>query len=165
MSAFDYQIEIDWSEVEAFTERLEGFDAAFRAAAAALTRRVVAAIEQGVIVRTPVNTGALRAAWGTNVTLGATIVTGEVFNPLVYAPVMEHGRAPGAMPPVDAIHLWVRRKNIGDGSRSVAYLIARAIGRRGVTGRKMLEKTLNQLEPRIRSWYNELPGDIVRRLL
>lgn len=64
-----------------------------------------------------------------------------------YALVMEDGRRPGRFPPVDAMIAWVTRKRKDFGIKkseipSVAFLVGRAISRRGITGRKFFDKAL-----------------------
>jgi hypothetical protein len=105
--------------------------------------------------RTPVNTGILRASIATKVVSGVSsrvLVSGEVFTgqQAPYAPFVEYGRAPGRQPPSgegSSLRLWVQRV-IGDVSRT--YLIARAIGRRGIKGRFFMRDALAAVQPRIR---------------
>ncbi len=62
----------------------------------------------------------------------------RVFTPLAYAPVMEYGRRPGGpMPPPDALGGWLRRHGI---PLSAAFVVARAIARRGIKGRFFMQK-------------------------
>lgn len=63
---------------------------------------------------------------------------GDDFGELVgnhYWYYLVHGRKPGKMPPIDSIQEWVEKKGIvPDGNislRSLAFLIARKIGREG----------------------------------
>jgi hypothetical protein len=63
---------------------------------------------------------------------------------------VEWGRRPGRMPPWgpgSALELWVRRK-LGSGLH-VAFLIARAIGRRGTRGQRMFERGARAARPLI----------------
>ncbi len=94
-----------------------------------------------VVPFTPVGvTSALRGAWGTEVRATGTSVVGIVGNPLIYSEVIERGRRPGApMPPIEAIRTWVERKIGPDVS---PYVIARAISRKGIEGRRMLQKAV-----------------------
>ena len=161
-----WELTIDTSELTEFAERLEGLSPAFLRAMDDLMRRTVSALEQGVTGRTPVNSGALRASWGTKVTAGSTAVVGELFTPLAYAPVVEMGRTPGKRPPpTGAIQLWVERKGIASGgeAEAIAYVIARAIGRRGIPPKKMLERTLDALWPTIETWWRQLPARVIER--
>jgi hypothetical protein len=61
---------------------------------------------------------------------GPTPLSATVFTRKLYAPAVEFGRRPGKQPPVDAIAPWVRRHGID----APAFVIARAIGRRGTQG-------------------------------
>lgn len=57
----------------------------------------------------------------------------RVYSTLAYASVMEEGRRPGArMPPPQALLGWLGRHGI---PASFAFVVARAIGRRGIKGR------------------------------
>lgn len=89
---------------------------------------------------TPVNLGLLRGSWTKDITGQRTSIVGEMFTPLIYGWPVERGRRPGKMPPVDAIKLWARRKLglSGDELEQAAFLIARAIGRRGTDGAAMV---------------------------
>jgi hypothetical protein len=78
---------------------------------------------------------------------------------------MDLGRRPGArMPPLAPIMLWVervlrvgltpsgrrsRRRGAQAEVRSVAFLIARAIGRRGITGRQFFSRGLDTARPKL----------------
>lgn len=63
---------------------------------------------------------------------------------------VEYGRRSGKMPPIDNIEEWIRVKPVVPdarngkvpSSRSLAYLIARKIGREGIQGRRPLEATV-----------------------
>lgn len=71
---------------------------------------------------------------------------GRVFSPLPHVLVMEEGRQPGAaMPPVAVIARWMERKGIeGD-----AFLMARSIGRKGITGRHMFREAAEKGLPTV----------------
>ena len=100
--------------------------------------------------KTPVDTGLLRGSIfteirGTMLDFHGVVAPGPAVKE--YASVMELGRRPGArMPPVDAIVRWVIRKQIASGgsARSVAFLIARSIGRKGIRGRHMFEEAARE---------------------
>lgn len=97
--------------------------------------------EGGVIQNTPVGaTGHLRQSITHDISGSGIAIVGRVYStdvPIKVASV-EEGRAPGRMPPMAPIELWVRRKLGGD--RNVAFLVARAIGRRGTKGAHMFQK-------------------------
>lgn len=66
----------------------------------------------------------------------------RVWSPLVYAPVMEYGRRPGArMPPPAALSGWARRH----GMAGQEFVLARSIARRGIKGRFFLRKAAEGL--------------------
>lgn len=73
----------------------------------------------------------------------------RVFTPLFYATVMEYGRRPGArMPPPDALAGWARRH----GFTGSLFVLARAIGKRGIKGRFFMQKgaeAVQQALPRL----------------
>jgi hypothetical protein len=89
---------------------------------------------------------------------------GEVYSPLVYAPVMEFGRRPGArMPPIDPIQRWVRRK-LGlrsSEARGVAFVIARSIGRRGIPGAFFFRDAAARSEPALQRIWDGVVARIV----
>jgi hypothetical protein len=89
-----------------------------------------------------------------------------VGTPLHYAAVVEQGRRPGRRPPVSALLLWVRRRLGVSAERapSVAFLIARKIGRVGSAGHFMFARTRAQLEPIARQRFERLSSEIARGL-
>lgn len=124
-------------------------------------------IEQQVVARTPVGaTGNLRLAWGTDVKRGAGIVRGEVVNPLAYGLPVEKGRKAGKMPPIAPIQLWVTRVLglSGYEARSAAYVIARAIGKRGTRAANMLKEGFAASEPVVLNLFEEIPQTIIAEL-
>ena len=85
-----------------------------------------------------VNTGAFLQAWKAE----RTAEGARSFNNKPYAPVVEHGRrAPKKPPPKEAIVRWIQRRlrKTESEARSLAFVIARAIGKRGLKGRKIAE--------------------------
>jgi hypothetical protein len=67
----------------------------------------------------------------------AASLWGEVFSDVAWRDYVEWGRAPGKMPPEDAILLWVQRKLQVDEERlaSVTFLVRRKIAREGTIKR------------------------------
>lgn len=66
----------------------------------------------------------------------------RTYNVSSYGPVIEHGRrAPKKPPPKEVIVRWIQRRlgKTEDEARSLAFVVARAIGRRGLKGRKIAE--------------------------
>jgi len=119
-----------------------------------------------VTVRTPVNTGKLRASITHSITSQFPNLIGVVGSPLPYAPVMEEGRRPGAkMPPVGAIQHWVIRKLgiRGKEGRAIAWLIARSIAKKGIEGKHMFQEGFEASEPTINQLFNEAIARSVAR--
>lgn len=107
----------------------------------------------------PVAFGELLEAQSREIQGGGMSLRGIVFNPKRYALPVEFGRKPGRMPPVSAIERWVQIKGIASGKdvRSIAYLIARAIGRRGTRAVKMYQRGAKQAQGQIgRIWQAAL---------
>lgn len=80
-------------------------------------------------------------------------LTGRIFSSLPHAIVIDQGRTPGArMPPPAALETWVRRVlNVGGSEaevRTVAWLVARSIGRNGIKARHFIEAGVSK-------WTNE----------
>lgn len=128
----------------------------------------VHAIQGAVVPLTPVGvTGHLRQGTQTRVDVGgsAVDVTGHVFNPLGYAPAVERGARPH-FPPPGALELWVQRK-LGvpaNKARSVAFVVARAIARRGTAGAAMFWRGVESVEASIHARFDQVPGRIIARL-
>lgn len=83
-----------------------------------------------------------------------------------YINVLEFGRRAGArQPPVDAIFAWMQRKGI-EGGRGRAFVIARAIGRRGFRGRPhgwhMFEDAFKRGEPLIHRIFHKYILNAIR---
>jgi len=136
----------------------------------ALTTMKVAVgmVDRQVVPRTPVGaTGNLRSAWNTKVDRGLTAVKGEIYNPLVYAIVMEKGRRAGAtMPPKWPIVYWLRRKHgmSLEAAMKAWFPVARAIGQRGIKGKKMLEEGFEAATPSVKQLFNRIPETVFKKL-
>lgn len=157
---------VDANSVIAFVEKLHQFDSTLNSEARRTMQQSVDVMEAQIAAYTPVNTGTLRAGTTTDILGRGFNVQGVIVNPLTYAVAVENGRKPGRMPPIDAIQLWVIRKGIAgrDDSRSVAFLIARAIGRRGTKGAFMFKKGYQAALPTVKQLWSDFPGRVVRRL-
>lgn len=89
--------------------------------------------------RTPIDTGLGRGSVFTDLRGQPAGLRGIVASPLVHMLVLERGRKPGGrMPPVEAIRAWLVRKG---GDASMAFVVARAIARRGLPAHKMFEES------------------------
>lgn len=101
----------------------------------------------------PVFRGLLRVSIAQSVSTEGNRITGEVGSGLVYASVVEEGRNPwsGAMPPPSGdLRTWVRRK-LGD--ERLAFVVARAIKRRGFRAQPYLKPALLGATPRIQNIF------------
>lgn len=161
-------ITIDLSDLTEFAAELDAVPGIVADESGKTTRQAVDVFEQLVVGFTPVGaTSALQSGTSTNVYGVGANVYGEVTNPVRYGLPVEYGRKPGKRPPRDAIELWVVRKLglRGAEARSAAFLIARAIGRRGTKGAFMFQKGFDQGKPIVLRLYDDLPDRVVRRIL
>jgi hypothetical protein len=122
---------------------------------------------------------------GSNSLPGVPVAMGEMIgivgSPLPYVAVINDGRRPGQpMPPPEALELWVRRKIQWSRdrkgprggrqrlttaeARSIAFVIARAIGRRGTKGVHFYEEALAANQDQIRSFFEAAGLKISMRL-
>jgi hypothetical protein len=101
-------------------------------------------LAQGNIAqRAPVGwSGALRGGYHTEMSgVGGTHPRGILSNATLYHDAVETGRRPGKRPPTAALIPWVGSKlgiPPGPEREQVAFLVARAIGRRGTKGAHMV---------------------------
>lgn len=122
--------------------------------------------KQAVQLEWPVNFGTGRASTTTEIEGTPVDLTGFVLTPLIYGRPVEDGRAPGKMPPVEAIEIWVIRK-LGIAppeSRGVAFVIARSIGRSGTKGAKMFQKGFDTALPLVQTQWDQLLDNIFAKL-
>lgn len=90
----------------------------------------------------PVFTGRLRSSIKSSVVRRGKTISGVVGSNVEYAPFMELGTRP-FWPPVSALQMWADRKGVN------AFLVARAISRRGLKARLFLIKGLMKNRTRI----------------
>ena len=102
----------------------------------------------------PVDRGTYRRGWKfVRVKEGA-----EVYATTPYAAIVEDGRRPGKMPPIEPLVGWVKRKGLVTGrgkkaqadARGAAFAIARAIAKRGIRGRKVFARASKKLRAEVR---------------
>ena len=96
-----------------------------------LIGRAMLPLYQQAATRAPINTGAYRMGWGYEVK-GTSLL---IFNTTPAGSVIEEGRRPGsATPPPGAMRAWVEAKTglSGQQASRAAYLISRAVARRGL---------------------------------
>ena len=105
----------------------------------------------------PVRTGGGRRSIGTvEVRSGHNIVSD------LHMLVMEEGRKPGTMPPVEPLERWARRKL---GVRGLGFVIARSIARKGIAPRRFFARAIEQVTEREKGKQERDIGRIVRREL
>jgi len=128
----------------------------------------VDAFQQAVQVETPVGaTGGARGSITQYLEGSPLDLTGVVTMGVLYGEPLEYGRAPGRMPPPAALELWVTRKLglVGKEMEQVAFLIARAIGRRGTQpGARMFERGYNNAHGAVERLWDDLPTVVVEGL-
>lgn len=99
----------------------------------------------------PVFRGLLRVSIAQNVAEEGERIIGEVGSGLVYASVIEEGRTAGWFPPPSGdLKAWARRK-LGD--ERLAFVVARAIKRRGFRAQPYLRPALLAATPRVQSIF------------
>ena len=109
----------------------------------------------------PVFRGQLQNSISTSVKSVGPNIEGRVFStirsPYAYPLVMEFGRRPGKMPPPSALRRWVQLviKPPGELVDGLAYIVARAIGRRGIKGRFFMKKAIESSKVRIGMLFRE----------
>jgi hypothetical protein len=78
----------------------------------------------------------------------------------------EFGRLPGKFPPLAPLVLWVKQKfGIGDEkqARSVAFLLARKIARRGIAGHFAFQRALEVLVSEVKGIFERTIGAALER--
>lgn len=121
----------------------------------AAMRQATLLVERTAKREASVDTGRYRASITPEVRARGTTVEGVVGSNVEYARWTVLGRRPGKMPPVSALQVWARRHGVS------AFLVARAISRRGTKGDQSLIKGIEQNEAAI----ERLLGDAVSRIV
>ena len=131
---------------------------------------VVRRLESEIVEITPRGVGGLAGLAGS--IHGAVVshgmpIEGVVGTPLEYGIVIEEGRRPGQrMPPVGPIALWAQRKLgvSGKVARSVGFVIARSIGKKGFKGAHMFRKAWERSERWVQDELATIADKVVERL-
>ena len=117
------------------------------------TRTAPPANPSGVGVGGAVNTGRFLGAWRSHAIAGGA----EVRNDAPYAAIIEGGRRAGAaMPPRHVMVAWAQRRlglSVKEAKR-IAFVLARAIARRGLKPRKILENAIPEISAAAREEMN-----------
>lgn len=125
----------------------------------------VKAIQRSASDKAPKWRGNLASSMTSRVMSTSSVIIGEVYsnasNP-IYPLVMEYGRRAGAKPPpVDAIRPWVADK-LGD--PSLAFVVARSIGRKGIKGRRFLGRAYSENQAAIEGAFRQAVERLAQRL-
>lgn len=92
----------------------------------------------------PVDTGRLRSSITPDVRQEGFNVLGVVGSNVLYAPYMETGTRPH-WPPTSALEVWARRHGVD------AFLVARAISKRGTKGHRYLQGAFEKNTDKIKA--------------
>lgn len=115
---------------------------------------------------TPIYRGALRQSIDSEVKRqGVGDIIGRVGSTLKseeYPTVMEFGRAPGTMPPSDALERWGHLKLGIDG---LGFVLARSIAARGIKGKHFMKRGLESSRKKIAGFFDQAKQRIVDRLV
>jgi len=161
---FETKVKVDLRELEALVKRYP--DASKKARMRRLTE-AVNLLEREIKRETPYGAGPIHLR---DTIHGAVKEYGEktagiLGTPMEYGEPVELGTRPH-FPPIGPIEHWVRVKlRLPDEiAPSVAFLIARAISRRGTKGAKMFEHGFEENRLRVENILRQIPGDITNQL-
>ena len=129
---------------------LQRFPQRLRAALLKAMRESAILVQSLAKINAPVFRGLLRVSILQGITEEGNSLVGHVGSALTYAPVLEHGRQTGWFPPVSELKIWARRK-LGD--ERLAFVIGRAIKRRGFKAQPYLFPALEAGAPRIQTIF------------
>jgi hypothetical protein len=110
-------------------------------------------------LNSPVFRGLLRVSIAQNVAEDGARIVGEVGSGLPYASVIEEGRSSGWFPPPSELKAWARRK-LGD--ERLAFVVARAIKRRGFRAQPYLRPALLAATPRVQLIFQNRVAEALR---
>jgi len=159
-----------WDELLQCIEEVEQGSGRFSQMITNTMQAALDVLEQAIVDRTPVNTGLLRGSIANMIYGRPPTIEGAVATPISYGAPVEYGRAAGKMPPPDAILAWVHRKQLVPSGNEkqegrVAFVIARAIGRRGTEGAHMFRDGLEAAQPKIFDLFEQLRDDILTEMV
>lgn len=131
----------------------------------AATEEGMAQLADAILPVTPVHRGLLRKGVQTRLSDDASGVLGRVFNAVTYAQPVEYGSRPH-FPPLAPLQRWAELK-LGvpkKESRSVAFLIARKISKKGTPAARMFAKGLDAKRSAVVARFEQMNARIVARL-
>jgi hypothetical protein len=142
----DVVFEINPAEFQALREKLATSEWAI-APAREFIQRSAHQVRTEIVIRTPVDTGRLRSSLAVaSRDQGLTAIVGTNVQ---YAPHVEFGTRPH-WPPLSAMQPWAGRHGFPKGKKG-AFLVARAISRRGTRARHMFRDGIAAAEPFIQA--------------
>jgi len=138
--------------------------AAANASRARITQAVML-LEAAIKRITPVGAGPvhMRDTIFSRVQMDGESVWGMIATPVKYGQPVEYGTRPH-FPPVKTIQFWVEKKlgYTGKQAKSVAFLIARAISRRGTQAREPFGRGFEEQRSQVVWILSQIPADIVK---
>lgn len=103
----------------------------------------------------PVDTGRLRASITPAVSIAGETIQGVVGSNVTYAPYVELGTRPH-WPPISALEVWAQRHHTS------AFLVARAISRRGTKAVEYLQRAFRDNRDKIEARFNKAVEQITK---
>lgn len=153
---------MDMPELDGFIKRFKNGPRIVTEELTTAGKRSGLMVERLAKSRSRVWRGHLRRSVTTKTTVQPLMVTTKVGSNLPYAPVMNFGRRAGAPPPpTGPIAAWLKSKG---GDPRAAFVVARAIGRRGIPGDFFLTGSLKDLRPQIQREFRAVPKRVIARL-
>lgn len=119
-------------------------------------RKATLLVEGAAKKNAPVDTGRLRASITSRVDMTEKSVKGLVGSNVIYAPWVETGTRPH-FPPTAALETWARRHGMN------AFLVARAISRRGTRAHRYLRKAFNDSKKDVQAILGQTVKGIIRK--
>jgi hypothetical protein len=151
-------VEIDASAIVAFGQRIGAASGTVQQELGVAMTASTNLVRDQARAAAPVFTGELRDS----ITATATPTLGTIRATAPHARPVEFGRRAGArMPPVSAIESWVTAHGM---PAEAAFVVARAIGRRGIPPRPFLLNTFARLRPSILAEFAKVTVRLVARL-
>lgn len=161
---FQVKLKADLSDLERLAAK---YPDAARGARITKVTEALNLLEREVVKRTPYGAGPihLRDTIHGRVSISGSKVAGILGTSLEYGEPVELGTRPH-FPPIGPLQFWVEKKlgYTGREAASVAFLIARAISRRGTSGAEMFERGFGASRAQVIRILEEIPGEIVREI-
>lgn len=158
MGEFTIQVE----GLEELQKALEQFPGEWEKFAKVAMGQGLAALVSGVHEDAQKDTGVTAGSVGSEIVRGpGSEIIGKVGSNLPHAPyALEYGRLPGKMPPVDVIEEWAARH----GMEGMGFVIARAIGARGVKAPKTMSTVLAKKKDQVVRLFEQGIERVLRSL-